>query len=158
MGAMSWHGGELADVDTRLEAKGLRLAEEWHQMKVDINFGRLQCEHANTEAEASLATSREASARALEEAREADRRRAIAEERRRELLALNASLEQQVEARRAALASMKGTPAEEEETRRREEMLALEATERSLELERLETRERQVAQAEDAAYAREVRI
>ena len=90
---MSRLGGELADVDTRLETEGLRLAEEWHQLKVAINFGRLQREHANAEAEASLATSQEASARALEEAREADRRREIAEERRRELLALNASLE-----------------------------------------------------------------
>ena len=56
-------------------------------------------EHANAKAEASLATSREASARALEEAMEADGRRAVAEEHRRELQALNASLEQQVEAR-----------------------------------------------------------
>nr|XP_020159047.1 stress response protein NST1-like [Aegilops tauschii subsp. strangulata] len=158
MGAMSRLGGELTDVDTRLEDVGLRLAEEWHQLKVAINFGRLQREHANTEAEASLATSREASARALEEAREADRRRAIGEERRRELLALNASLEQQVEARRATLASMKGTPAEEEEIQKREKALALEATEHSLELERLETRERQVPQAEDADNAREARI
>ena len=47
---------------------------------------------------------------------------------------------------------------EEEEIRKREEMLVLEATERSLELERLETRERQVAQAKDAANAREARI
>nr|XP_020152057.1 tol-Pal system protein TolA-like [Aegilops tauschii subsp. strangulata] len=41
-------------------------------------------------------------------------------------------------------------PTEEEEIRRREEALALEAVERSLELEQLEVRERQVAQAEDA--------
>ena len=82
------------DVDARLEAEGLRLVEEWHQLKVAINFGRLQREHANAKAEASLATSREASARALEEAREADGRRAVAEERRWELQALNASLEQ----------------------------------------------------------------
>nr|XP_020171846.1 stress response protein NST1-like [Aegilops tauschii subsp. strangulata] len=158
MGAMRQLGGELADVDARLEAEGLRLKEEWHQLKVSINFGRLQREQANAAAEASLAASHEASAQALEEAREADRRRAIAEERRQELLALNASLEQQVEARRAALASMKGTPAEEEEIRKHEKALALEAIERSLELERLETREHRVAQAEDAANAREARI
>nr|XP_020177683.1 cilia- and flagella-associated protein 45-like [Aegilops tauschii subsp. strangulata] len=158
MGAMRRLGGELANVDTHLEAEGLRLKEEWRHLKVAINFGRLQHEHANVEAEASLATSREASARALEEAREADRRRAIVEERRRELLALNASLEQQVEARWAALASMKEAPAEEEEIRKREEAMVSEATEQSLELERLETRERLVAQAKDAANAREARI
>ena len=123
-----------------------------------INLGRLQCEHANAKAEASLATSREASARALEEAKEADCRCAVSEDPRRDLLVLNASLEQQVEARRATLASMKGTPAEEEEIRKREETLALEATERSLEPERLEMRERQVAQAEDVTNAREARI
>ena len=70
---------------------------------------------------------------------------------------MNASLEQQVEARRVALVSMKGTPSDEEESSRREEALLLEATERSLELERLETRERQVAQAEDVVGAREAR-
>ena len=52
-----------------------------------------------------------------------------------------------MEARQAALALMRGTPAEEEEILKREEALALEATERSLELEQLETREHQVAQA-----------
>ena len=63
-----------------------------------------------------------------------------------------------MEARRAALASLRGTPTEEEEVRQREEALALEAVERSLELERLETRERQVAQAEDAVGAREAGV
>nr|XP_020182389.1 tol-Pal system protein TolA-like [Aegilops tauschii subsp. strangulata] len=48
-------------------------------------------------------------------------------------------------------------PAKEEEIRGREEALALEAVERSLELERLETREHQVAQAEDAVGAREAK-
>ena len=47
---------------------------------------------------------------------------------------------------------------EEEEVRKRDEALALEAVERSLELEQLETRERQVAQAEDAVGAREARV
>ena len=62
-----------------------------------------------------------------------------------------------MEARRVALASMKGAPSDEEEILRREEALMFEATEHSLELERLEMRERQVAQAEDAASAREAR-
>ena len=63
-----------------------------------------------------------------------------------------------MEAREAALASLRGTPAEEEEVRQREEALALEAVERSLELKRLETREGQVAQAEDAVGAREAGV
>ena len=66
-------------------------------------------------------------------------------------------MDQQVEARKAALASLRGTPAEEEEIQRREEVLALEAVERCLELERLETREHQVSQAEDDVGAREAR-
>ena len=94
----------------------------------------------------------------MEEAHEADHRREAAEERTWELQAWSASLEQQVEARRAALASLRGAPAEEEEVRKREDALALEAVERSLELEQLETRERQVAQAEDAVGAREAKV
>ena len=47
---------------------------------------------------------------------------------------------------------------EEEEVRKRDEALSLEAMERSFELEQLETRERQVAQAEDAIGAREARV
>ena len=93
----------------------------------------------------------------MEEAREADHRRAVAEEHRRELQALNASMEQQVEARRVALALMKGAPYDEEEISRHEEALLLEATERNLELERLGTSERHVAQAEDVVGAREAR-
>ena len=62
-----------------------------------------------------------------------------------------------MEAHKAALALLRGTPAKEEEVRRREEALALEAVERSLELERLETRERQVAQAEDVVGACEAK-
>ena len=62
-----------------------------------------------------------------------------------------------MEACKAALVSMKGTPVKEEVILRREEALALEATECSLELERLETRERQVAQAEDVVGAREAK-
>ena len=53
---------------------------------------------------------------------------------------------------------MRGTTADEEEVRKREEALALEVVECSLELEQLETRERQVAQAEDAVGAREARV
>ena len=60
--------------------------------------------------------------------------------------------------RGAAFASLRGTPAKEEEVRQREETLALEAVERSLEPEQLETRERQVAQAKDAIGAREARV
>lgn len=63
-----------------------------------------------------------------------------------------------MEARRAALASLRGTPTEEEEIRKREEVLALEAVERNLELKRLETRERQVAHAEDDVGVSEVRV
>ena len=52
---------------------------------------------------------------------------------------------------------MRGTPAKEEEVLKCEEALALEAMERSFELERLEMRERQVALAEDVVGAREAR-
>ena len=157
MEAMNRLGEELEGVDARLEAEGLRLAVEWHRLKVAINLGRHQHELDNAKAEASLATSREACSQALEEAQEADRRRENTEKRSRELQAWSASLERQVEARKAALASLRGTPAEEKEIRRHEEALALEAVERSLELERLETRERQVAQAEDSVGAREAK-
>ena len=84
MGALSRLGEELVDIDARLEIEGLWLADEWHWLKVAIN-GRLHHERASAKVEASLATSREASARALEEAGEADRRREVAEERQREL-------------------------------------------------------------------------
>ena len=75
-----------------------------------------------------------------------------------ELQAWCNSLEQQVELRQAFLASLKGAPAEEEELQKREEALTLEAAKRNLDLEWLETRERQVAQAEDDVGAREARI
>ena len=130
----------LASVDSRLEAEGLRLAEERRNLKVAINLGRYQRDLENAKAEASLKVSYEARSRALEEASEADRRREAAEKRAWELQAWSASLEQQVEARRAALASLRGTLAQDEEVRKRGETLALEAVERSLELERLETR------------------
>ena len=40
MNAMSRLGEELASVDSRLEAEGLRLAEERRKLKVAINLGR----------------------------------------------------------------------------------------------------------------------
>ena len=91
VGAMSRIGGELVDVDTRLKAEGLRLMKERHKLKVAINLGRHQHELDNAKAEASLATSREACSRALEEAQEADRRREIVEKRAWELQARSAS-------------------------------------------------------------------
>ena len=133
---------ELAGVDARLEAKGLRLVEEWHKLKVAINLGRHQRELENAKAEASLAASREAYSRALEDACEADHHREAAEKRVWELHAWGVFLEQQVEARKSVVASLRGTPAEEDEVRKREEALALKAVERSLGLEQLETRER----------------
>ena len=68
------------------------------------------------------------------------------------------SIEQQVELRQCALALLKGGPAEEKELRRREEALTLETAECNLDLEQLEMRERQVAQAEDDVGAREAWI
>ena len=108
MGAMNRLGEELAGVDARLEAEGLRLVEERRKLRVAINLGRYQRDLDNAKAEASLKVSREACSRALEEAREADRRREAAEKCAWELQAWSASLEQQVEARKAALASMRG--------------------------------------------------
>ena len=40
MGAMNRLGEELDGVDACLEDEDLRLAEEWHKMKVAINIGR----------------------------------------------------------------------------------------------------------------------
>ena len=40
MGAMSRLGEELAGVDWRLEAEGLRLVEERRKLRVAINLGR----------------------------------------------------------------------------------------------------------------------
>ena len=94
MGAMNQLGEELVDVDARLVAEGLRLVEERRKLKVAINLGRHQHELDNTKAEASLEVCREACSRALEEAREADRRREAAEKRAWELQAWSASREQ----------------------------------------------------------------
>ena len=110
MGAMNRLGEELVDVDARLMAEGLRLVEERHKLKVSINLGRHQRELDNAKAEVSLAASREVCSRALEEAREADRHHEAAEKRAWELQAWSASLDQQVEAHRDALASLRGRP------------------------------------------------
>ena len=69
---------------------------------------------------------------------------------------MSSSLEQQVELHEAALASIKGASVDRAELQRREEALTLEAAERTLDLERLEMRERLVAQAEDDVATREV--
>ena len=106
----------------------------------------------------ALAASRKVSARALEEAREADHRLKSAKKQEHELLALNATLEQQIEAHRTVLVLMRGVPSEGKEILKREEALPLEALERSLEHERQEVRERQVASAEDAVTMHEARI
>ena len=84
-GAMNRLGGELPDIDARLKAECLRLAEERHKLKVAINLGRRQRDLDNAKAKASLKVSREACSRALEEAREADHRREAAEKRAWEL-------------------------------------------------------------------------
>ena len=82
---MSRLGKELAGVDSRLEAEGLRLVEERRKLWVAINLGRYQCDLENAKAEASLKIAHEACSRALEEACEADRRHEAAEERAWEL-------------------------------------------------------------------------
>ena len=145
MDALSRIGAELADEDARLEAEGLRLAEERHKLKVAIALARHQRDLKNAKAEASLAALQEACSQAVEEAREADQRRKAAEERAWELQAWSSSLEQQVELREVALALMKGASVDQADLQRREEALTLEAAERTLDLERLETRERLVA-------------
>ena len=69
---MSRLGEELVDADSRLEAEGLRLAEERRKLRVAINLGRYQRDLENTKVEASLKIANEARSRALEEAHEAD--------------------------------------------------------------------------------------
>ena len=70
--AMGQLGGELADVDARLEAEGLRLIEERRKLKVEASLARHQRDLDNVKEEASLAASRKAYSRAIEEAQEAD--------------------------------------------------------------------------------------
>ena len=60
MHAMIQLGGELANVNTWLEAEGRHLVHEWQQLKVAINLGKLQRDQADALVAASLATSREA--------------------------------------------------------------------------------------------------
>lgn len=67
--AVSWIGAELANEDARLEAEGLRLAEERRKLKVAVSLARHQRDLDNTKAEASLVASREACSQAVEEAR-----------------------------------------------------------------------------------------
>ena len=57
-----------------------------------------------------------------------------------------------------ALASMKVASVDQAELLRREEALTLEAAERARDLERMETRECLVTQAEDDVAAREARV
>ena len=85
--AVSQIRGELAGEDARLEAEGLRLAEEKCKLKVVVALARHQRDLDNVKAEALLAASREACSLAIEEAREADRRRKDAEEHTQELQA-----------------------------------------------------------------------
>ena len=156
--AVSLLGEDLADEDARLEAEGLRLVAERRELEAAVTLTRCQRDLDNEEAKASLAASRVARSRAVEEAREADQRQEATEERARELLARCRSLEEQVELREAALASMKVASSDPMELQKREEALTLEAAERAREYERLETRERLVTQAEDDVTAREARV
>ena len=91
---MSLLGEELADEDARLEAEGLCLAAERCELEGAIALAGRQRDLDEAEAKASLVASREAWSRAAEEAQEADRRRAAAEEQARELLAWCHSLEE----------------------------------------------------------------
>ena len=63
-----------------------------------------------------------------------------------------------MELRQAALVSLKGASVDQAELLKREEALTLEATERNLDLEQLEMRERLVTQAEDDVAAWEARV
>ena len=112
---MNLLGEDLADEHARLEAEGLCLAVERRELEGAIALARHQHDLDDEEAKASLVASREARSLAAEEAREADRRREAAKERARELLARCHSLEEQVELRELALASMRvasGDPTE----------------------------------------------
>ena len=149
-------GDEVAEVDKRVGAEDLRLSEGWRKLETAVNLSWRQHEAVLKEAEASLAIAHKARDRAVEEARDADRRRVAAEDRERKLEASNAALERQLRARMAALAmTMAGDgPAG---LLAREEALTLEAMERCMERERLETMERQVAEAEAKLDDREAK-
>ena len=72
---------ELASEDARVEAEGLRLAEEWHRLKVAVSLAHHLRDLDNAKAEEYLVASRKACSRAIKEAQEADQRRMAAEER-----------------------------------------------------------------------------
>ena len=84
---------ELAGEDARLEAEGLCLAGERCKLKVAVALARHQRDLDNAKAEVSLMALREACSQAVEEAREADRRRRDAKDRAWELQAWSNSLE-----------------------------------------------------------------
>ena len=142
----------------RLEAEGLRLVAERRELEAAAALAHRRRDLDDEEAKASLAASREARAQAVDEAREADRQREATEERAQELLARCRSLEEQVELREAALASMKVVSVDPVELQKREEALMLEAPERAREYERLEMRERLVMRVEDDVVAWEARV
>ena len=78
---MSLLGEELTDEDARLEVEGLRLVAERRELETAAALVHRQRDLDDEEAKASLAASREARSQAVEEAREADRRREATEER-----------------------------------------------------------------------------
>ena len=69
MGAMNRLGEELASVDSRLEAEGLRLVEERCKLRVAINLGRYHRDLENMKEEASLKVANEARSRPIVVAR-----------------------------------------------------------------------------------------
>ena len=81
MGVMNRLGEELASINSRLEAEGLRLVEERRKLQVAINLGHYHRDLENAKTEASLKIANEARSRALEEAHKADPRREAVEER-----------------------------------------------------------------------------
>src|SRR3954465_4230426 len=105
-----------------------------------LSPSRRQRDLEDEEAKASLEASRVARSQAAEEALGADRQQEAAEERARELLARCHLLEEQVELREAALASMRVASGDPAGLQRRDEALTLEAVKRTHEYERLETR------------------
>ena len=60
MDTMNRLGEELAGVDSRLEAKGLRLVEERRKLRVAINLGCYHRDLEKAKAEASLKIANEA--------------------------------------------------------------------------------------------------
>ena len=83
---------------------------KWHQLKVVVNLAHMQPERTRADVGWSLAASREACIRAQEEVRAVEQRHEAAEEREKELRALNADLEWQVQMRQATPAVRPGGP------------------------------------------------